>query len=144
MAGNKKKKMSIPWTHFWDMHSGGGQKEKFHDCFIQAPEKEAKVVFYKRFGHNPERVTCTCCGEDYSISVSATLSQATGYKRGCLWKGGKIKKYVEKPDPKAFSFHPYTKLVDYRKREDVCIIPSSLIKPEEKVGDIPQEGYVWQ
>ena len=44
------------WTHFWDMHSGGGQKEKFGHCYIEAPENEAKVIFYNRFGHNPERV----------------------------------------------------------------------------------------
>lgn len=75
----------MAWTNFWDMHSGGKQKEKFAQCYIEAPEPEAKVIFYNRFGHNPERVTCTCCGEDYSISEHKTLGQASGYQRGCKW-----------------------------------------------------------
>ena len=38
---------TIPWTRFMDMHSGGGTKEKpFEYIYIQAPEKEAKVIFY--------------------------------------------------------------------------------------------------
>jgi len=51
-----------------DMHSGGDLKEKWQYIYIEAPEEEAKVIFYNRFGHNPNRVTCTCCGKDYSIS----------------------------------------------------------------------------
>ena len=30
------------WTEFWDMSSGGGHKEEFHYCHIEAPEEEAK------------------------------------------------------------------------------------------------------
>lgn len=98
------------WTQFLDMHSGGGQKEKFSHCYIEAPENEAKVIFYNRFGHSPERVSCTCCGEDYSISESETLEQASGYQRGCA---------------------------------NVCVIYAKDIKPEERVGEIPEQGYVW-
>ena len=70
------------WTQFWDMHSGGGQKEAFAHCYIEAPAAEARSVFYSRFGHAAERVSCTCCGEDYSISESESLEQATAYHRG--------------------------------------------------------------
>lgn len=46
------------WTEFMDMRSGGGLKEKFAYCFIEAPEEEAKVIFYNRFGHSASRITC--------------------------------------------------------------------------------------
>lgn len=82
------------WTRFMDMHSGGGSKERWEYIFIEAPEKEAKIIFYNRFGHNPDRVTCTCCGEDYSISESHTLAQATGYERCCDYIVPKDNKFI--------------------------------------------------
>ncbi|KKN26710.1 hypothetical protein LCGC14_0871900 [marine sediment metagenome] len=43
------------WIQFWDMHSGGELKEKWHYIYIEADsEQQAKVIFYNRFGHNPE------------------------------------------------------------------------------------------
>lgn len=72
------------WTLLWDMHSGGSQKEKWAKIYIEAPEEEAKIIFYNRFGHNPERVSCTCCGSDYSISSDEDLKQLSGYHRGCI------------------------------------------------------------
>jgi hypothetical protein len=73
------------WTRFMDMHSGGGLKESFGYAYIEAPEEEAKAIFYHRFGHNPERVSCTCCGQDYSIGESPTLEEATAHERRCRW-----------------------------------------------------------
>lgn len=70
------------WTRFMDAYSGGGQKEPWPQIWIEAPEKEAKLIFYNRFGHNPDRVTCTCCGADYSIHEHETLEEATAYERG--------------------------------------------------------------
>ncbi len=70
------------WTHFMDMHSGGSCKEEpYNHIFIEAPEEEAVVIFYNRFDHNPNRISCTCCGQDYSISEYPTLEQATAYER---------------------------------------------------------------
>ena len=80
---SKQKGIKIMWTRFMDMHSGGSLKEKWQYIYIEADEKEAKIIFYNRFGHNPERVTCTCCGDDYSISSKDDLHQLTGYDRGC-------------------------------------------------------------
>lgn len=57
----------MSWTRFFDMSSGGGSKEPHEVILIEAPEDEAKVIFYNRFGHNPERISCACCGVDYSI-----------------------------------------------------------------------------
>lgn len=133
-------KKQTKWTHFWDMHSGGSQKEQWHDIFIEAPEDEAMIIFQNRFGHNPNRVTCTCCGPDYSISESSSLEQATGYHRGCAYVDGK---YVEHSDPES-SHKKYTTLAEYKKRNDVLIIFKKDIKPEEREGELREEGYIWK
>jgi hypothetical protein len=73
------------WTKFWDMHSGGGTKEKWEQIYIEAPEEESKIIFYNRFGHNPKRITCTCCGSDYSIEENESLEQASGFHRNCAY-----------------------------------------------------------
>ena len=137
MKAEKKSK----WTLFWDMHSGGGTKEyPYEMIYIEAPIDEAKVIFYNRFGHNPERVTCTCCGEDYSISESDTLEQASGYHRNCLWDK-ETKKYLEKPDDR-YKCNIMT-IEQYEKQENVLIIRESDIIYSERIGDVPAEGYVW-
>jgi len=84
-------------TRFMDMHSGGGCKEPpYNKIYIEAPEQEAMVIFQNRFGHNPNRVTCTCCGEDYSIDESKSFAQASGYDRNChSEQNGKEWSYVE-------------------------------------------------
>jgi len=135
-----KAKEESKWTLFWDMHSGGGTKEEpYEKIYIEAPEEEAKVIFYNRFGHNPERVSCTCCGEDYSISESDTLEQASGYHRNCAWNKD-AKGYIEKPNEYNDTF---LTVEDYSSQEDVLIIPKSEIKDSERIGDVPSEGYVW-
>lgn len=151
------------WTHFYDMCSGGYQKEKFEHCYIEAPIEEAKVIFFNRFGHNPERVTCTCCGDDYSISQAEDLLQITGYERGCMyayfkdgkqipqfegWVTGKghaegvTSKYIEEPDPER-SHREYVTVDEFLKRDDICVIFAQDIKPEDCKGDMPEQGYVW-
>lgn len=119
------------WTRFTDMQSGGGLKEKWQYIYIEAPEEEVIVIFYNRFGHNPRRVTCTCCGEDYSLSSSDDLAQLTGFDRGC--------DYVDEK----YSFNPYLTLEQYKAKPDVLFIPASEIRPEERVGDVPEQGYIW-
>jgi hypothetical protein len=130
------------WTQFWDMNSGGGQKEKWAQIYIEAPEDEAIVIFYNRFGHNPNRVTCTCCGEDYSISEYDTLEHATAFHRGCLYDD-KIKEYVESPDTR-YGTHEYKTLAEFLESEEGLAIYDKDILPEERVGDVPEQGYVWQ
>lgn len=110
------------WTEFWDMHSGGSLKEKFHYCYIEASVKEAEIIFYNKFGHNPHRVSCTCCGSDYSVTEYKTLKNATELQM----KDGRNKT-----------------LKEFEKRKDVLIIRKKDIKPEDKVGNLPVEGYVW-
>ena len=114
------------WTLFWDMHSGGDQKEKWSHIYIEAPRQEAEIVFYNRFGHNPNRVTCTCCGEDYSISEDDDLEAMTLFHRGG---------FLERK--------PKCTLEKYKAQPDVLFISAADINPEERVGELPQQGYVW-
>jgi hypothetical protein len=144
----------MAWTRFMDMHSGGGQKLDWDKILIEAPEDEARAVFYNRFGRNPDRVTCTCCGEDYSVSESETLEDATAYDRHCRWdKDGET--YVEEQDPKHVSIRSrcntppqdpwglYMTLDTYLAKESVLVIRANEIKDDERTADIPDEGYVW-
>jgi hypothetical protein len=149
-----------------DMHSGGGLKEKHQYIFIEAPEKEAEIIFYNRFGHSPSRVSCTCCGEDYSVGEHEDLAQATAYERGCHYayvhkktgkeipqsegfisgegvKRGYEGKYVERASDRSWG-PGYQTLEEFlSSRKDVLVIYEKDIKPEERVGEIPAQGYVW-
>lgn len=131
-----------PWTRFMDMHSGGDIKEgDYHYIYIQAAEDEAKVIFYNRFGHNPERVTCTCCGDDYSISTEQTLEQVTGFERGCE---NTDEGYIE-VEAKKYKIHAYVDLTTYMtETKGVLFIPDADIKPDERIGSVPAQGYVWK
>ena len=83
------------WTRFMDMHSGGGAKEKQEYIYIEADEVTAVQVFERVFGHNPNHVTCSCCGEDYSInSDNLSLEEATEYER----RGMPLEEYIKRPD----------------------------------------------
>jgi hypothetical protein len=129
------------WTQFWDMHSGGDLKESpYSKIYIEAPMEEAKVIFYNRFGHNPERVTCTCCGDDYSISENKSLTQLTAYHRGCEYDE-KTKEYLEKAEKKYGK--KYLTLDKYKRQKDTLIISKKDIKESERIGEVPREGYVW-
>ena len=123
------------FTRFMDMHSGGGTKEApYETIYIEAGEDEASVIFYNRFGHSPERVSCTCCGRDYSTSEAESLELASAYDRKCDW------------DKKAKDYDLSTAKVsidDYVKRPDVLVIRASEIKDDERKGEIPEQGYVW-
>jgi len=70
------------WTHFHDMHSGGGQKLAWAHIYIEAPEAVAADYLVSRFGRSPYNVTCDCCGDDYSVSEELTLEAASWYERG--------------------------------------------------------------
>lgn len=107
------------WTQFWDMHSGGGQKEDFAKLYIEAPEEEAMRIFEDTYGHHPYNVTCDCCGEDYSVSEYETLEQATAYHRNCRWEGDG---YIEEPNEYSDRVIP---LEEYLKQPDVAVIRRS-------------------
>ena len=191
----------IKWTHLWDMHSGGGLKEDAAHFFIEAPEDEAKLIFYNRYGHNPDRVSCTCCGSDYSVSESDSLQRASGWHRECahdasgyieerdrssdhyvldFFKRGLIPKdhkamklyrmAIDKgaseqerktamdklmaipefpglwgpPDFVPFEeFERTGRLSKAFGQEQAVIIRAADIKPHERQGSLPEQGYVW-
>jgi hypothetical protein len=128
------------WTKFWDMHSGGSQKEEQQFIFIEASEDEAKAIFYNRFGHNPERVTCTCCGDDYSISEDESLEQITAYHRNCAYGENGYLEYQNTEYP----LGNYQTLEQFLSGKTAIAIYANEIKPEEKIGDVPEQGYVWK
>lgn len=156
----------MAWTQFRDMHSGGDTKiEPYQIIYIEAPEKQARTIFYNRFGHNPGRVTCTCCGEDYTTHESPDLAQASGYDRGCAfgylvdgvayteddWQalpqerrhelGGGV--YFERPED-APSWRRYETLDSYLQRADVLFILAADILPAERKGKVRKKGYKWR
>lgn len=152
----------MTWTLFHDMHSGGGTKEEpFEKIYIEVPQAEAELVFYNRFHHNPYRVTCSCCGEDYSVTEYESLNEATAGERGCEYvntdkAGNEITQeqwralplgergrghYVERHGPR--SFNKYVPLGKYLERDNVLVIYTENIKPEERTGTLPTQGYVW-
>lgn len=114
------------WTQFWDMSSGGDCKEQFKWCFIEAPEDEAVSVFFARFGHNPHRVTCTCCGPDYSLEEYETLEEATEY-------------FLSPRFGRTETLH----LDEFLALDDVRVIRASEITDAERHFEVPQQGYVW-
>ena len=115
----------MAWTLFWDMHSGGRTKElPYNKIYIEASEKESIVIFYNRFGHNPNRVTCTCCGEDYSIYEDKTFTEISEFHR--KFSRGKIQTIAQ-----------------YKRNKDVLVIPKREIGKDERIGEVPTEGWVW-
>lgn len=119
------------WTRFMDMHSGGGQKLSHNLIFIEAPEDEAIRIFENRFNRNPNNVTCSCCGSDYSISEEKeTLEQSTGYERNCAY--GENDEYIEQKSTSRYSYGEYQTIEEFLKREDVLVIRKEDIKPEER------------
>jgi len=127
------------WTKFWDMASGGSHKEKWDHIYIESVEEEAKIIFFNRFKHNPNRVSCTCCGEDYDICEYQSLKEATAFDRGCAYDG-ENKCYLENIES---GYKEYQSVEDYLKNENVLIIFADDITPEEREGEIPVQGYVW-
>ena len=120
------------FTRFMDMHSGGGQKEDHAYIYIEAPEQEAKLVFYNRFGHSPDRVSCTCCGPDYSIDDADTLEMSSAYDRGCKWADGGYDLSSSK-----------ISIEEYESKDSVLVIRAGEITSEQRTGEVPEEGYVW-
>ena len=129
------------WTQFYDMHSGGGSKEKYELIYIEAPQSEAEIIFYNRFGHNPNRVSCTCCGNDYSISEDESLGQLTAFHRNCDFDSG-LGRYVELPNTR-YGNKEIVTLAQYMQQSDVLIIKSEDIKAVERIGELPAQGYIW-
>lgn len=129
------------WTLFWDMHSGGDLKEPPYSLIlIEAEQKNAELIFYNKFGHAASRVTCTCCGEDYSIYTGENLARLTAFHRNCEYRDGR---YIERPRHGESKVFRYRTLNEFLLEPGVKVIPIEQIKPEDLAGEVPQQGYVW-
>ena len=126
----------MPWTHFYDMRSGGGQKLKWPHIFIEASEAEAALIFYNRFARNPYCVTCTCCGPDYFLREHEDLAQATAYERGCRYDEASRRYIEEEGDLHLLSLGKYQTLSQYLARGEALVIPAKEIEPHERRGTL--------
>jgi hypothetical protein len=67
ITAEKKSTLASTYTIFYDMSSGGSEKESFTKLAVRLPETEAVDWFEEKYGHSPYNVTCSCCGEDYAV-----------------------------------------------------------------------------
>jgi len=81
--------MKKPVTRFMDMHSGGHLKTPYTHIYIDEPLGEAIKTFKELFKHDPDNVTCKCCGEDFVYEEYSSIEEATAYDRECKWTGKK-------------------------------------------------------
>lgn len=141
----------MTWTLFWDMHSGGGQKLDWGLIFIEAPEAEAASVFYTKFRRDPHCMTCSCCGDDYAISESPTLEEASGYHRGLRFVdlGHGEGRYLE-PDEVAPEGRISTSwrgvgqtLDEWLARGEAKVVWAFEITDAERTAEVPRRGYIW-
>ena len=158
----------MTWTLFWDMHSGGRTKvDPYDKIYIEAPLKEAMAVFYSKFGRDPLHITCSCCGEDYSVDEYQSLERASAYLRNCQWITPIKPEHIMKLgvcDPKAFEwnkdnpgryleageqmpdgwhdggFKPYKPAItieEYLKEKNVKIVYANEITDKERSARVP-------
>lgn len=98
----------MTWTVFNDMHGGGHLKvESYERIYINTARDPAMAVFRDRFGQDPEKITCQCCGQDYSIREYDSLEAATKYHRS---RGPLADQTID------------TTTDEYVERDDICII----------------------
>lgn len=65
-------------TVFSDMCSGGSRQHDFDYGWIEGDEATATKRFIERYG-DPAHVTCTCCGQDYSVTEFDSLEELLQY-----------------------------------------------------------------
>jgi hypothetical protein len=97
------------WTQFFDLASGGYEKEKWTYIYIEAPEVQAITIFKRKFGHSPLDAACDCCGENYGITEHETLLDASRFNRQNKWD------YVK-------NCFEYETIEQYKTKTDVLII----------------------
>lgn len=108
------------WTKFRDMASGGTRKEKWDIIYIESDNEDESIqIFKNKFGLDPFNVTCSCCGEDYSLTNDDTLELVTAYERNCRYDRN-INSYIEE---QGNGYQPYIPLKLYMLLDSVLFIP---------------------
>lgn len=110
------------YTLFMDMHSGGQAKVQngkvdVEYIIVEGDEPEAIALFQRTFNRNPLNVTCSCCGEDYSLTTGA-LDQITAYHRHCDYDES-VKQWVDIP---RFEEYPVIVLDDFLAQDNVRVV----------------------
>lgn len=124
------------WVYFSDNHSDGKKKLAQTHIFIEASLEQAKVVFYGRTGVNPDRQSCYCCDQDYDAEEFETLEKATAWSRGCVYN----KETGEFEDRFAWNgVGGYETIEEFVLRDDVLIVRSDEIDPDEALIELPEE-----
>jgi len=114
-------------TQFKDMHSGGGTKTPYENIYIEASESDAIDFFKSWFGRDPYRITCSCCGQDFSVKSYDSLQQATGYNRNCEYEDGR---YIEKPKSYAGSSRELLTVDELLDKDSVTFFSQSDVESE--------------
>jgi len=112
---------NTPVTLFCPQHSGGVSKETYENIYIEASEEEAIAIFHNRFGHDPQRVSCTCCGEDYAVYEYENIEEASSFRR----QQGAREKTVE----------------EYLASPSVLFIRAADVTPDERLGAPEETTY---
>jgi len=125
---------SGPWTLFWDMHSGGGNKLPWEKIYIQeipGIEDSAILKFEQLFNRDPYNVTCRCCGSDYAMESYTSTREASGYHRNCAY------------DVEERTYHERKgSWGEYLKKPTVLCIPASQVKlTEEQAQAVKEHRY---
>jgi len=114
------------WTKFYDMHSGGDAKTEWEVIVFEAKKKDAIKYANWKWGIHPDNVTCTCCGEDFSVSTYETLEQAVEFH---------LEWGVHEGKPTELAL-----------RNDILVVPASELEETRKLWKkhtITRKGYVW-
>lgn len=108
------------WTIFEDAYADGKLKFKDYEWIIvEGSEETALPLFMKMTKVDPKRVTCTCCGQHFSIREYDSVFQATGFQRSCQYDK-ELKSYVEQEDD--FVIAHYKTLETFLEEDNVLII----------------------
>ena len=108
------------WTFFEDAYAEGNLKFKEFSWIIVQAEQEKAIEMFKAFTNvDPQRVTCTCCGQHYSIREHDSVFQATAFERSCRYDK-ELKCYVEAEDD--FVVYGYKSLEEFLTQDNVLII----------------------
>lgn len=108
------------WTLFADAYADGKLKFKaFEWIIVEGKEEDALSLFMDITNVDPKKVTCTCCGQHYSIREFDSVFQATAFERGCCYDMT-LECYVEEISD--FPIIHYTTVEDFIDRDNVLII----------------------
>jgi len=119
----------MSWTQFMDMHSGGGNKTGYEYIYIQADEETATTIFCNLFDQHPDSVACSCCGNNFSVTESESLDEATEYNR--RWSKKTLEEYLQDKDIKVV----YASEITPELLEESCVDPYSAYEDDSYEDD---------